>query len=293
MIRWWLLPVLVLTATVGAAAQGTQSPAAAGSGGASDNTDAAALYEDVLLLTTIRTLQLTGEQLATLAEINSALVTKQNHLEQLRRELWEQYQDDFEAVINAWLTGQRVDGRSKRAADNAVNKLRVAANGLAEARGAGARQLLNVLSEEQRALVEDAATAAERQARTQRMGGIESVGEFVAAELDAIRDLMPDEYQMLAAAEAERIATAIVGPDSPRLEAMTAQVLNILNQVRSWTPPYYQQQRESLPDQIESALGMQTEKRPVAWNDIVRLVSSERTAVVIALIQDQSGGGEE
>ncbi len=293
MIRWWLLPVLVLSMTVGAAAQGTQSPTTVGSADASDNPDAAALYEDVLLLTTIRTLQLTGEQLATLAEINSALVAKQNQLEQLRKDLWEEYQDDFEAVINAWLTGGRVDGRAKRAADNAVNRLRTASNNLARAQNEAARQFVRGLSEEQAALIEDAAVAAERQARIQRMGGVESVGEFVAAELDAIRDLMPDEYQMVATAEAERIATAIVGPDSPRLETVTAQVLNILNQVRSWTPPYYQQQRESLPDQIESALGMQSEDWPVAWNDIVRLVSSERTAAVIALIQGQSGGGEQ
>jgi len=293
MVRWWILALPGALVAAAAAAQGLDPGDTYEGTDASGPSDAAALYEDVRLLTTVRVLALTEEQLDRLHQLNQDVLAEREGVAELRGELWDEYQDDFDAVIDAWVSGERVPGRSKRAADNAVAKLRAALRRLAEAEADAGRSLLRVLSDGQRGVVESQQAAERRQARTERMGGIEGVGEFVAVELDAIRDLMPDEYQMLAAVEAMRIATAIAGPNSPDLEPITINMLDMFERVRVWTPPQYQEQRESLPAQIEAALGIAQSAGGgiVSWDDIMRLVRSPRTASVIELVR-QGGGGE-
>ncbi len=293
MVRWWILALPVALVAASAAAQGLDPGDTYEDTGASGPSDAAALYEDVQLLTTVCILGLTEEQLDRLHKLNQDVLAEREGVAELRGELWEEYQDDFEAVTSAWVSGGRVPGRSKRAADNAVSKLRDALRRLAEAEADAGWSLVRALSDNQRGVVESQQAAEQRQARTQRMGGIESVGEFVAVELDAIRDLMPDEYQMLAAVEATRIATAIAGPDSPDLEPITVNLLDMFERVRVWTPPQYQEQRESLPAQIEAALGIVQSAGGgiVSWDDVMQLLRSPRTPGVIELVR-QGGGGE-
>ena len=96
---------------------------------------------------------------------------------------------------------------------------------------------------------------------------------------------------MVAEGEAARMAAAMVGNDSPDLPAMTDAVLSIFAEVGTWTPPRYQEQRESLPGQINARLGFDAEAgTPVSWDDMLRLVSSERTAAAIALVHGPAEG---
>jgi len=98
---------------------------------------------------------------------------------------------------------------------------------------------------------------------------------------------------MLAAAEAGRIARAIVGPDAANLEQMTGAVLGALQEVYAWPPDRYREQRAELPAQIEAALGIEGagERPPVPWEELMRLTGSTRTAAVVAQIRP-AGGGE-
>lgn len=260
-------------------------------GTASASDDVAAQYEQVQLLVTISALNLTPQQLGRLQELNSEVMEQAQELAQVRAQVWEEHQADFEAVLEAWLAGRAIPPRAKQEADAAVQRVNAAQASVQNAAAVAAEKFLRELSEEQAALVESQQAAAERAARAQRMGGVDSVGKYVATEMDAIRDLMPDEFAMLARAEATRVARAIVGPESAAIPDVTALLLDIFRQVRAWTPQQYQAQRQQLPADVEAALGITSTASPaVAWSDLVHLVSSAQTAAVIALLQ--GGGGE-
>lgn len=254
--------------------------------------DAAQLYEDVQLLRTIRALDLTHEQLGMLLQSNTGLIEQAAALKQLRASTWEDAEKDIEAVLEAWMSGETASTRKKAAADRAVNRVNEARSDYLNTRQKVAEALYAQLSAEQRALVEAPGVAEERAARVARMGGTESPGEYVLAELDAIRDLMPDEFGMLATAQAQRIAQAIVGRDSANLQQMTGSVLDVLRQVYGWTPQRYLEQRPTLPQQIEALLGIEAlaDTPPVPWSELIRLTASTRTSLVVMAIVPPGGG---
>ena len=253
--------------------------------------DAAQLYEDVQLLRTIRTLDLSNEQLALLLQINASLAEQRRELAELRASTWAESKGAIESVLEAWVEGKTPSSRDKSAADRAVNRVNEATSDYERARQRLTEGFYEKLSTAQRKLVESSDKAADRAARVARMGGVESVGDYVLTELDAIRDMMPDEFRMLAGAEARRIATAIVGPNAANLEQMTAGVLNVLQQAYAWAPERYREQRPTMPQQIEQLLGIEeAEQAPVPWNELMRLTTSTRTTAVITALVPPGGG---
>ncbi len=289
MHRWWLPTVLALL-PVGAAYAQT-----AGAGADTSALGAAELYEDTRLLGTIRTLALTPEQLQVVSALNTQVRAERDRLVALRARIWEEHREDFEAVLWALETGRRVDARRQRAADNAIAELQDAQATLEELEAQAARTFIGALSEQQSALVQTAEQAQEQAARAARMGGFTSVGEYVAMELDAIRDLMGDEFRMVARAEARRVAGNIIAqeaPDPATLDAVSRVNLQMMNRVRALAPAEYNRQRETLPQQIEAALGIVGAPPPVGYEDLLRLLRSDRTPIVIALVT-AGGGGEE
>ncbi|MFW5867667.1 MAG: Spy/CpxP family protein refolding chaperone [Armatimonadota bacterium] len=257
--------------------------------------DAGQLYDEVRVLRVIRTLELSAAQLAELSEINARVVAEREDLEALREDTWEQYEDEIETVLNAWVRGEDEPNRAKRAADRAVNRVNDAEAALQDARWNAAEALYAILSEEQRDRVESPGVAEERAARTARMGGLESVGEYVLAQLDALRDLMPDEFEMLAEAEAQRVATALVGPNAADLAQMRDAVLDVMLDVYEWTPERYQQQRQTLPTQIADALGFAAEdqRAPISWSDLTHVATSDGTAAAVDAIAPADDGEAE
>lgn len=291
--RWQVLAVgaALALATIPAVAQeGTETP---GPETPAVPSDAAELYDEVQILRTVRTLGLSSEQMVELLAVNAQVLEEQADLAELREEMWAEYQEDIQKVLDAWAGGGRVSTRARNAADRAVNRVNDARGDLQNARWDATEALYDLLTDEQRDLVEPAGVAEEREARIERMGGVQSVGAYVAGQLDAIRDLMPEEFDMLAPSEAQRIARAIVGPDAGDLEQMTGAVLDIMRETYVWETARYRQQRESLPAQITTALGFLTEdqRAPVSWSGLMRVATSSRTPAVIAAITP-AGGGE-
>ena len=111
--------------------------------------------------------------------------------------------------------------------------------------------------------------------------GAATVGAYRAGALDRMRDLMEDEYRLLRAAEARRMAENILGPDAGDLDQLAGAVLAIMDQVMSWSAQRFGEQRESLPAQISESLGIR-EQQPsagmVKYEEFIALVRSERTA---------------
>ncbi|NLO05308.1 MAG: hypothetical protein GX131_05705 [candidate division WS1 bacterium] len=266
---------LIFSAAV-ALAQTGQAPAQA--------PDDAALYDDVMLLTTIRTLGLTQEQMTRALELNARVLNGRQEMQSLREATWAQNRTDIEAVMQAWMEGRQPSTRASQAADRAVRRANEARADQVQREWNAAESLYSALTANQRRLVESPEEARLRSERLARMGGTEAVGEFVAARMDAIRDLMPEEFRMLAASEARQIAEVIVGPDAGNLPQMADAVLGILAQAYQWTPQQYAQQRLTLPAQIEASLGLTgiSERPPVEWEDLLRVVRSPRLQTAAA-----------
>ena len=250
--------------------------------------DTEQLYDEVQVLRTIRTLELSADQLVELTQINARVISEGDDLEQLREDTWDQYGEDIETVLDAWVAAEDAPNREKTAADRAVNRVNEAESNYQSARRDAAEALYGILSEAQRDLVESPGAAEERSARTTRMGGIESVGDYVVAQLDAIRDLMPEEFEMLASEEARRIAETIVGPNAgtQSQRQMRSAVRDIIREVYGWTPQRYQQQRPTLAAQISSNLGVPTEdeRPPISWSELTRAATSSRTPAAVAAV---------
>ncbi len=254
--------------------------------------DSAQVYEDVLLLRTIRTLNLSPPQREELRKANARVLSEREDLKALREQMWEEYQDEIEDVLDAWMSYESPSDRDRSAADRAVNSVNEARAQLREVTWSAAESVYAALSDEQQDLVEGPGVAEARRARIARMGGTESAGEYVVAQFDAVRDLMPDEFEILAASEASRIARAIVGPNADTLQSTTDQVLDWLLEVYAWSPEQYRERREGLPAQVERTLGItpESQRPPVEFNDLVRLAGSDRTPIVLDEIA--RGGGE-
>lgn len=252
------------------------------------------LYEDVQILRTIRALSMTDEQLAEALQISGNVVAERAALAELRTQMWEQYEDEIEEVLDAWMAGEAPSRAARSAADTAVNRVNSARGDLEDTRWDATEALYDILSGDQRDLVEGPALASERTARRGRLG-TDSVGEYLAGELDAIRDLMPDEFELLAGLEAQRIARAIVGPDAPNLSQMTDAVLDIMLEVFGWRPDRYREQRPTLPAQIDANLGFTpvAERAPVSWSELMQVATSDRTSAVIELVRIVGGGEAE
>lgn len=252
------------------------------------------LYQDVSLLLTVRKLDLTAEQIAAVAGQAQALATQRAELTQLRRTVWAEDGKHFEAVNEAWLEGKRTPARDKRAADNALEKVQKAEARLREAEEEATGRLRAGLTEEQRALVESSSQAQARRERQARMGGEKSVGQFVARKLDEVRDLMVDEYGLVAGGEAQAIAEAIVGPGAANVNQMAGAVLEMMNQARAWSREQYAANREQLPGFVEQFLGF-SEPDPnlfVTWDQLRALLASERAVVVLGELAPGAVGGE-
>ncbi len=250
------------------------------------------LYEDVMLLTAIRELYLTSDQLRELARINEDVAEERAALLELRERTWQESGERMESVVAAWIAGRTADARDLQAADAAVNRVYAAREEYQQFMREAGERLVDMLTTTQLGLVESPDAAELRRERQARMGGVESIGEWMAMQIDGIRDLMPEEFRMLAESEARRIARTIFGRDDPNLEAYTAQILNILVEVGGWLPGQYNQQREDLPDQLEAALGLEdvSERPPVEWSELLRLVRSVRTALVVQELSGATDG---
>jgi hypothetical protein len=290
--RWQVLAIVVAPALLAALPAVAQGGYATRPDMPEITGDAAQLYEDVQLLITIRALDLSAAQMGTLAQISAGVLSEQRDLAELRARMWDQYEDEIEDVLDAWMAGESPSSRDRSAADRAVNRVNDAQADLQKARWEAAESLYDALSEAQRDRVEGPAAAEERSARTQRMGGTESVGQYMVAQFDAIRDLMPDEFEMLGASEAYRIAQAIVGPNANTLPRVSDRVLDWLLEVYAWTPDQYRAARSDLPARVERDLGITptAERGEIEWTELVSLVSSDRTPVVIAEIVPARGG---
>ena len=244
------------------------------------------LYTDTTLLLTVRKLQLTSEQMVWVLRTAQVLAAERDKVVALRQSVWVEDGAHFDAVNEAWLKGKREPSRDKRAADNALEDVNRAQSRLRDAGESATASLRGRLTEDQQKLVESSGHAQARRDRQARMGGMASVGEFVASKLDETRDLMVDEFRLVAGAEAWAVAEAILGSGSSSLDQVAAKVLEMMNQARSWDNARYARNRESLPQLVETFLRIEEPdwSRFVSYDELSALVTDERAVVILGEI---------
>lgn len=263
-------------------------------GGALAQDTYAELYQDVTLLLTVRKLDLSTEQIRYALQQAQALAAQRAELVQLRQSVWSENAEHFQAVNEAWLKGQRTPTRDKRAADSALEKVQRAEAKLREAEQEAVRALRASLSDRQQQMVESSSQAQERRERQTRMGGEKSVGEFVARKLDEVRDLMVDEYGLVAQGEALAIAEAIVGAGSASINQVASRVLEMMNQARAWSTEQYTATRPQLARMVEQFLGISAPDPDsfVTWDELQALLTADRSVAVLSELLQTAGGGE-
>ncbi len=273
MRTWWRAVVGVLALLMAA----TCAPAQSGP---------TELYTDTMLLLTVRKLQLTTEQMEWVFRTAQSLAGQRNELAALRASVWAEDRAHFDAVNDALLKGERVPSRDKRAADNAIEGVNQAQSRLRDAEVAAVASLRGRLTEDQQELVESSDHAQARRDRQARMGGMSTVGEFVASKLDETRDLMVDEFRTVAGAQARAVAEAILGSGSSSVDQVAGNVLTMMNQSRSWDNARYARNREGLPQLVETFLRVDEPDWSlyISYDELGALVTGERTALVLGEI---------
>ncbi len=255
----------------------------------------ATVYEDVQLLVTIRKLDLTPEQMQRLLATAQTLDQQRQAIAEARATTWEEQQANIAAVNDAWLKGEDAPKDAQQAANKAIGEITKAEKTLAETEAKMVEGLIGDLTKDQRQHVETKQQADQRHQRQAALAGFATVGEYVAYRIEQMRDLMPDEYNLLRVADAREMATRIVGAGAPNLDQFTDALLRIMDQVMSWSAENFDKQHATLPAQISKFLGIEEQQlsdEVVRYEQLLALMKSGRTAALLAEIQASQGGGE-
>ena len=255
----------------------------------------AAVYEEVQLLVTIQKLHLTPEQMQRLLATAQALDQQRQVIAEARATVWQEQQASIAAVNEAWLKGEAAPDDAQQAANKAIGEITQAEKALAQTKAGMVEGLIGDLTEEQMRLVETRQQAQRRLDRQAALGGFETVGEYVAYRIEQMRDLMPDEYNLLRVADAREMAARILGPQARNLDQFTGALLEMMDQVMSWSAENFDKQYATLPAQVSKFLGIEEQQlsdEVVRYEELLALMESERTAALLAEIQASQGGGQ-
>jgi len=252
-------------------------------------------FQEARLLITLDKLQLSNEQRQRMLQTANALNLLREELVAARAQAWEEQQANIEAVLAAWARGEAAPRDEQRAADKAVAQIKEMERKLAESENEFAEMVANDLTADQRQWLETKEHARQRLDRLARLG-TETIGEYLAHEIEQMRDLMPDEYSPLRVGETQRMAVSILGPQDRGVQNLAGRILEIMDKIMSWAPDNFEQQRPTLAAQISQYLGLQEGKLPeemVKYDEVLELVRSELTADLLAdLLQAGGGGGQ-
>jgi len=244
------------------------------------------LYEQVRILQIARTIQFTSEQTNQLMPTIDAVHDQRQQLLSTADALWTQHQPAIEKVLDHWIAGTQPPADSLSAAHQAAATLGEKEADLQQRIAAAAEQILNMLAPSQRSRVESLQEQQQRQQMVAELDGAESLAEYIARHLDAQRQLMPDEYELVRLIDAQRLAAKIIAPGRPDYQQAVQAVLTLTDTVYDWSQQEYNAQRPGLADQVAQFLNLPPASAapPVSYEDLLLLVSSPYTPALLRQI---------
>lgn len=287
-------PLLVLLmAALPVAAWAQQAPPAEGDGDggaqalvqAGVTVSPAHLWRDAHILWTATTLALSREQAQHIASLLTELQARLEATRTERAQLWHQGAEAVTAVVGAWIAGRQPAAQERAVADDVADR---AANLTAQDEAAISAAIVAVqqaLSPEQVALFETAEEAEMRAEALMRYEGAPSLADYIVAQVDAHRELMPDEYVAVRLADAARVADKIADPRQPVYDEVFEAVLRLFDQVSNWHDEQYHAARPTLPDRVRQYLQITEDRRLTALphDEFRAWLKDARTPVCLAV----------
>jgi len=238
---------------------------------------------DVNALLIVRRLGLTSQQLEQIIPLLEAVQEQHGSAVATLDLLWDQNKAAIEGVINDWLAGRTPTLGASQAADQAATQAQQLDSQLQTAVTSCVGSIGTMLTPEQLALIETPAQYEQRMRTQRQLQGASSVAEFIVWELDAQRELMPDEYNVVRRYKAQEIATLISAPNAPQFEPVVAAVLNLMDTTMAWSDPQYAQQRPTLADQVAQFLNLPLPlgEQLITYDALMECIKSPRSAQVL------------
>jgi len=278
-IQRWLLVLLLLSSGLGWA-QGQPAPPAAPTA-----EDPLQLIADARILYVARTLNLRADQVAKIIPLLNQAQARMQARTATLDSLWGRGQGSIATVDQSLMAGTAPD----RATQNAVAGV-VAGHDQARANADGdleriAGQVLAVLDQPQLASVETLQERQGQQRNEERFSGTADLAAYVGRYAAGMRQLQPEEYDLLRVPMGLRLAQLLVAPNAPGYNRAVGDMLRILDSVRRLTDADFAQAEPNLPVSVAQALGLPEEtvaqSHPVSFDDLMALVSNPRTATLL------------
>ncbi len=241
------------------------------------------LYQQIGVLETAGILQLSAEQIA--GYLSLLRQVNENHEQVLASadQAWEQYSTIIEQAIAAGIAGQPAPIEVSQSVLLATTNFAQQRDAFYRYLQSSASQFMAYLTSEQRQLIEDAATPQRRAEMARQLEGAASVAEYIVRVLDAQRELMPDEYELVRIPQAEQTAAKIVGPRSREFANLADRVLGLTDTVFGWSQEQYVQQYPGLEQQVSEYLQLPPAPAaaPLTYQKLLDLLSSPFTVPLL------------
>lgn len=240
------------------------------------------LYRDAKVLRVVAKLELTRSQIEKIRPVVRTVADQLVADRQADDHDYELVAHAADVVIAALTRGQEPPAKEMALLDKAARDRTEREDFRAGLAADAASKIQRMLTPQQASRIETAAEQTERQAMEERLQGAASPLDYVIEKLNEQMELMPDEYLRTREERAWDMARAMLGEDSPRTRALATKLLAIMNQVASWTPEQYQEQRPQLREDIAKELGLEDKPaREILYDDFIAWITSERTPVVL------------
>lgn len=244
-------------------------------------------WGDVWVLWMPQRLSLSVEQARQIAAIVQPVGQRLEADRAGREAIWARSGTALQTVIAAWCDGTQPDAASLNAGDAAADQASALDDALSQDREDALQAFLQVLSEDQQALVETDEAAENRRRAQERFEGAPDLATYIANQLIALRRLMPDDYDLLREDTATRIISRTVraGADEARVEQARATVLQLMDEAFSMDDAQFDQLRPDLPAQVTDYLHLpqSAPRAPISAEEFRAWVGDPRTPAYLAL----------
>jgi len=219
-------------------AQATEAPTAEG------------VWRDARLLHVPSRLSLTLEQAQQILPILEQLQSQLQAAQTDREQVWQQDSGTLTAVLDKWIAGQEAEATQMARADQVSTWATRQSRAMRGAVMTAAESIYGLLTEDQQFLIETVEQAEVRQQMQARFDGAPTFADYLANQMQAHRELMPDEYGLLRSLEAARAAQKALDPRDPDYSDFESAILDLFDRVSAM--PDLQFETE-LPDLAENA----------------------------------------
>lgn len=267
--------------------------------------EAQRLDEEIYVLEIMRTLNLTPAQCQALIPVVEEVQTAFKARDAGIEDIWKQCKDAIEAVNKAWETRTAPDPTAKATADQAERLHRSIIEATRRAVDRAVEKAQALLTAEQRALLETPQQAELRRSNQAMYQGANSLAEYLARDIAALRQLREEDYEAARVALAMNLATRVTTTQDPGFRVVLNQALDIEDTWRRMPDAEYQRREDGLPQLLAQFLqtpeDAQVLRAPVTLADFARFLTSPYTAELLKSYQPasnatpatpQGGGGQ-